>query len=224
MAKKKIRTCALCGELRVTTREHVPPKNLFLAPRPKNTITAPVCNECNYRYHLDDEYFRVYVCAGAKPETRLARLWDEKVVGSSFSRGEGLRSRLNNDRARLQEHHMQEPLRTFEDEVLANELAPLAQLFSASRINAVVEKIVRCLYFLHYNATIAAETHIVVDTTPLTNADERLLYEHRTGCVGHYDEFVYHHETTSEGTPRWLLGFYHHHTFTVKTQKTRTAD
>lgn len=224
MAKKKILTCVLCGERRVATREHVPPKNLFIAPRPKNTITVSVCEECNHSYHLDDEYFRIYVCAGAQPGTPLARLWDEKVVGSSFLRGKGLKSRLNNDRARLQEHHMQEPLRTFEDEVLANELVSLAQPFSASRINAVVEKIVRCLYFLHYEATISAETLIVVDTTPLTNADERLLYEHRTGCVGHHDEFVYHHETTSAASPRWLLSFYHRCTFTVKTLKTRRAD
>jgi len=70
----KVGRCALCGETRPVTREHVPPKGLFLPPRPRNTITVPVCGPCNHGYHLDDEYFRTFVAALAEPKTTLWRL------------------------------------------------------------------------------------------------------------------------------------------------------
>ena len=207
---------ALCGEDRSVTREHVPPKNQFLAPRPRNTITVPVCEGCNHGYHLDDEYFRVYVAAGADPGMRLWRLWKEKVVGSSFVRGRGLKARLNDDRALLQEHHKREPFQTFGGGVVADEWVPFAQPFNASRIKAVVEKIVRCLYFSRTGSPLSPSVRLVVDVTPLSSADEQNLYEHRTGCVGHNEEFVYRYEVTADSNSRWLLGFYRHHTFIVQ--------
>jgi len=212
---KKVGTCALCGKDRPVTREHVPPKNLFLAPRPRNTITVPVCEECNHGYHLDDEYFRVYVAAGAQPGTPLWRLWEQKIVGSSFVRGGGLKGRLNDDRARLREHHKREPLRTFDGDVVAEELVPLAQPFNASRINAVVEKIVRCLHFARGGAPLSPRAVLKVDVAPLTPADECTLYDNRSGCVGHDDEFVFWRESLGSARARWLLGFYRHHAFTV---------
>lgn len=213
---KKVGKCALCGENRPLTREHVPPKNLFLAPRPRNTITVSVCEGCNHGYHLDDEYFRVYVAAGAEPGTRLWRLWEEKVVGSSFMRSGGLKGRLNDDRALLQEHHKREPLQTFDGEVVADEWVPFAQSFDAPRIKAVVEKIVRCLHFSRTGSPLSSGFHLAVDVTPLSSVDEQNLYDHRTGCVGHNDEFVFRHEALSEGASRCLLGFYRHHTFIVQ--------
>lgn len=216
MAKqKKVGTCALCAENRAVTREHVPPKNLFLAPRPRNTITVPVCETCNHGYHLDDEYFRVYVTAGAEPGTRQWRLWKEKVIGSSFVRGKGLLGRLNDDRKRLHEHHKIEPLRTFDGNVLADELVPLTQSFTASRINAVVQKIVRCLHFTLDGTPLARQTSLTVSVTPLTAEEVHKLYNERSGCVGHNEEFVFHRELRNDGQFRWLLSFYRHHTFTV---------
>ena len=213
--RDKRAVCSLCSEVRVVTREHVPPKNLFLAPRPKNTITVPVCEQCNHSFHLDDEYFRVYIAIGAEPGTRLWRLWKERVVGSSFVRSGGLKGRLNEDRVRLHEHHRAVPMRTFDGEVLADELVPFTQSFVARRINSVVDKIVRCLHFASSGTPLAREAQIAVEVTPLTNYEERLLYDDRTGHVGDHDEFVFRREVVHRGQTRWLLGFYRHHTFTV---------
>lgn len=213
--QKRKGKCALCGEDHPVTREHVPPKNLFLAPRPRNTITVPVCEGCNHGYHLDDEYFRVYVAAGAEPGSRLWRLWKQKVVGSSFARSGGLKRRLNDDRAFLQEHHKREPIRTFDDEVVADELVPFAQPFDASRINAVVGKIVRCLYFSRTGTPLVSGACLTVDVAPLASVDEENLYDRPSGYVGHNDEFVYRHEALDAAASRWLLGFYRLHTFTI---------
>lgn len=218
MAKQeKVGVCALCGETLQVTREHVPPKNLYLPPRPRNTITVPVCEPCNHGYHLDDEYFRVYVATGSKPGTRLWRLWKEKVVGSSFQRGGGLKGRLNDDQDKVVRHHLTvEPLRTFDNKVLGNECLPSVLSFTASRIEAVVEKIVRCLHFSLCGTPLSKHARLEVDISPLSPAESQLLFDQRTGEVGEFEEFVFRREETSHGTSRWLMAFYGLHTFTVK--------
>lgn len=171
----KVARCALCGETRPVTREHVPPKSLFLPPRPRNTITVPVCGPCNHGYHLDDEYFRTFVAALAEPETKLWRLWKEKVVASSFARAGGLRGRLNADQASLLRHHEQDRLRLPSGEIVPDEMLPRVQPFDASRVNGVVTKIVRCLDF-HLGTPLAPAASVEVAL-----ADPRLP-GHRRGA------------------------------------------
>lgn len=201
--RKKVGGCALCGETLPITREHVPPKNLYLPPRPRNTITVPVCEPCNHGYHLDDEYFRVFVATGARPGTRLWRLWKKKVVGSSFLRGGGLKGRLNDDHDKVVRHHLAvEPLRTFDNQVLGDEWLPLVLPFSASRIKGVVEKIVRCLHFTLYDTPLSKDARVEVDMAPLKPSDLQLLFDQRTGEVGDFEEFVFRHEDTGDGCSR----------------------
>ena len=215
--QKKVGICALCGETLQVTREHVPPRNLYLPPRPRNTITVPVCGPCNHGYHLDDEYFRVYVSAGAKPGTRLWRLWKEKVVGSSFLRSGGLKGRLLNDQDKVVRHHLTvQPLRTFDNKVLGDEWLPLVLPFSASRIKAVVEKIVRCLHFSLCGTPLSKHARLEVDITPLNPTDLQVLFDQRTGEVGDFEEFVFRREVTGQGCTRWLMAFYRLHKFAVK--------
>ncbi len=38
--KPKIGVCSICGQEDELTREHIPPKGIFLSPRPVNTITV----------------------------------------------------------------------------------------------------------------------------------------------------------------------------------------
>ena len=215
-APKKLGICALCGNRRRITREHVPPKNLFLSPRPKDTITAPVCEPCNHGYHLDDEYFRVYVSCVAEPDTLLRRLWKEKVVGSSFVRGGGLKARLNEDHAKLVAQHREEPIRFANNVVIPDELIPLAQPFSVRRIAGVVEKMIRCLHFRETRAPMPSSTRFDVSDAPLNAIDFRKLYEEPTGSVGDNGEFFYHREDIGPKRARWLLGFYRMQTFDVQ--------
>lgn len=51
------KTCAYCGKLEATTRDHVPPKGLFIKPYPENMITVPACEKCHNKLSLEDEYF-----------------------------------------------------------------------------------------------------------------------------------------------------------------------
>ena len=56
--RKRTGTCTYCGLPGPITSDHVPPKNLWLAPRP-TLITVPACLECNSEAGRDDEYFRL---------------------------------------------------------------------------------------------------------------------------------------------------------------------
>lgn len=49
--------CFNCGRP-ADTRDHVPPRGVFPAPRPKTLITVPACAACNGSTKLDEEYFR----------------------------------------------------------------------------------------------------------------------------------------------------------------------
>lgn len=55
-AKKAV--CAYCGEYGPTSRDHVPPKNLFPKPRTADLITVPACERCHSGSSKDDDYFR----------------------------------------------------------------------------------------------------------------------------------------------------------------------
>lgn len=60
--KKRVRgsqgVCVYCGKTAMLTPDHVPPKSLFLSPRPSNLITVPSCTNCNGGASKDDEYFK----------------------------------------------------------------------------------------------------------------------------------------------------------------------
>jgi len=55
----KSQLCVYCQKRVATSRDHIPPKNLFPKPRPSNLITVPACDECNLETSMDDEYFRM---------------------------------------------------------------------------------------------------------------------------------------------------------------------
>ncbi len=203
--------CPLCGNVKYLTREHIPPKNLFLKPRPKNTITVWTCKQCNSGYALDEEYFRVYITAGAQPDSEGYRLWDEKVVSSTLRRSPALQQKLSNDMDMIQEHHKSHPLRLDSGNLAPEELVPYALPFDAERIERVVEKIVRCLYFKHFKSVLSPNSKVSIGTESLTEKElERTVIEHK-GFVGEkIDElFIYWFDQHEKGVNLdWILLFH----------------
>ena len=51
--------CIYCGVAPGTTKDDVPPKNLFLRPLPQNFVKVPACQPCNAGFSKDDEYLRL---------------------------------------------------------------------------------------------------------------------------------------------------------------------
>lgn len=61
--KKTNGQCVYCWQEGPVTDDHIPPKNLFAKPRPDDLIKVPACQKCNGQASLDDEYFRLMLCA-----------------------------------------------------------------------------------------------------------------------------------------------------------------
>jgi len=57
------RACAFCGEVRLCTSDHIPPRSYFEDDLPKGVqlITVPGCDRCNNGRSSDDDYFRTVV-------------------------------------------------------------------------------------------------------------------------------------------------------------------
>ena len=66
MSVRNDQLCIYCGVAKANTSDHVPPRCLFVEPRPSNLYTVPSCAACNARFALHDEYFR----------TAMAFRWD----------------------------------------------------------------------------------------------------------------------------------------------------
>jgi len=132
-------SCVYCGSTAQITREHVFPRNLFPPSRPKNLVTVPACESCNKSYDQDDEYFRAYVVTPAFEDPTGRKMWDEKVFGSSMRRSPKLKAMLVNS---LRKVEVKSPGGIY--------LGDRREVgFSRSRIDRIVEKIIRGLYSHH---------------------------------------------------------------------------
>jgi len=80
--------CYLCGSKEQLTRDHVPPKGLFPAPRPSNLqlVTIPCCFRCNNQASQDDEYFRLATSGLMNRNAQGDRAW-KRVVESTLGSG-----------------------------------------------------------------------------------------------------------------------------------------
>ena len=77
---KKITLCAYCGHREGSTKDHVPPRALFIKPYPENMIAVPACEECHNEMSLQDEYFLMaigFVLSG--DEKKHAKYLTDKV-------------------------------------------------------------------------------------------------------------------------------------------------
>ena len=223
MAKKKTKfgICSICGNKDELTREHIPPKGIFLSPRPKNTITVFSCKKCNHDTKLDDEYFRFWVTAGAHPQSKLGEVWKDKVVGSSFRRSPALLKKIQDDHKRLIEHHSKTPLKTYDDNIVPDDLLSRCYMVDAKRINRVACKIVRGLYFHHFSEPLPYNVELTVSDEPI-NLDILIkIIKARKGMVGGEEgEFIYwfKFDDTEPYFSRWALFFYLQNCLRVETK------
>jgi hypothetical protein len=80
-----MRTCYICGSTEQLTKDHTPPKNLFVPPLPTDLITVDCCEKCHKGFSLDDEAFRVF--ASSVSRSKEGRwIWKHRVMESSFKR------------------------------------------------------------------------------------------------------------------------------------------
>jgi len=219
--KTKIGVCSICGKEEELTREHIPPKGIFLKPRPKNTITVFSCEKCNHDTKLDDEYFRFWVTAGAHPNSKLGDVWKNKVVGSSFKRSPALLKKIQDDHKSLLEHHSRTPLKTYDNKIVPDELLSRCYMVDVERVNRVACKIVKGLYFHHFSKPLPYNVELTVSNEPI-NLDILInIIKSRKGMVGGEEgEFIYwfKFDNIDAYFSRWVLFFYLQNYLKVETK------
>ena len=93
----KINWCYLCRSNEKLTSDHLPPKNLFPKPMPKNLITVPCCASCNGGFSKLDEQFRVFVSMPLNASPVGKAIKRQKVFGRSFKNSPKLKKQMAKD-------------------------------------------------------------------------------------------------------------------------------
>lgn len=210
-------TCPICSQEKLLTKDHVPPKSVFLRPRPTNTITVWTCQRCNQDTKLDDEYFRLCIASSAEPGTEHYRLWKEKVVASTLPRSPKLHAALAEEMKAILEHHRIDPLRTIDGRSLTDEEACRALPLVKDRINRIVTKIIRCLHAHHHGTSLDQTALFSVSTEPFSESELELFIAERSGLIGgESGEFIYRYMRNEEINGwKWDLLFYLTHRFRI---------
>ena len=127
--------CTYC-EREATTRDHIPPENLFAPPRP-TLITVPCCRPCNQDAALDDEYFRLMIATRADVAEHASVQRLESSIHRSLERSSGVRGLLYRDVERHlgSEGHLSEALSSVD----------------LPRIRLVAQRIVKGLFFHEFS-------------------------------------------------------------------------
>lgn len=197
--KKVSEPCIYCGQ-DAATRDHVPPKCLFPKPRTE-MITVPACLKCNKSYEKDDVLFAVAACSEAyNDHPQAARAW-ETSLRPLILNSPGFRTMLASS-------ILPGKVRTPGGLYLPDRRA---MRFSKSRVNRVIERIVRGLLWEHYKLTVDDKTELEVYRNPPVDIEVAEIINSftRLSWVGG-DIFRYRHALAQDGqdTSIWAMQFY----------------
>jgi hypothetical protein len=205
--------CVFCGAP-ATTRDHVPPRNIFPEPRPSNLIKVPSCSRCNNGRSLIDEKFRnIVTMRGAigfsmvprRPSKAARQLLDGKVT-RAFGRRPAELCRL------LRTAH-EVPMISPGGIYLGR--ATALQLDSDAH-DEMIKRIVQGLYAHHYAVRLRADVPIgnmIVDIDkPGLRAwlDSIVPTLHGAASIGG-ETFEYAFGRSDSQSSFWLLNFYRRH-------------
>lgn len=75
------KACVYCGKPAGRTKDHVPPKSIFLDPLPRQLVTVPACESCNSGFSCLDTSFKEWLgfSIGVKNDQQK-RYWNEKLL------------------------------------------------------------------------------------------------------------------------------------------------
>ena len=136
--------CAYCGGP-ATSHDHIPPVKLFPQPRTSDLITVPACAACNNVASQDDEYFVWAITMSQKcdgPQTQ--RLLAQRMEPPLTARRRRAIDALVRSSQRVD---LKSPGGIFLGRAVAYDV-------SFDRLNAVVTRCLRGLYFRHFGARV----------------------------------------------------------------------
>jgi hypothetical protein len=186
--------CAICGINEATTRDHV--------PRPENLITVPACAKCNNGASNYDDLFKVYLSMHAVSASEIAkRLFREKTV-RTLERNRALLAKILEESKDIQVKG-----------VNGNPETHMQILWNSEVHDAVIERIIRGLYFHHTGSIVPKDTALKVQW--LKHVPEEIESQiHLFTEVNIGDEQVIYKYLIYKSDPRyslWIFEFYGAH-------------
>jgi len=142
--------CVYCGGTADTTRDHVPPRSLFLEPLPKQLITVPACSDCNGGFGELDTAFQEWLgfSLGVATSDR-SRYWTEKLLPNVQNNQRRRREIVD----RLQAIKVTDPIRQAPVEMYALPLEADIQ-------ERMIVRLVRGLWFKEFHEILPADVPI----------------------------------------------------------------
>ena len=128
--------CYICCKPGTDDRDHVIPSSFFTKPKPANLLTFPAHHQCHSE--MDEEYFRVLAAGQGLEESKSATdLWQDKIfrsVGRNMPLQELIRSSILDNVPLISK-----------GEIYMGSTPAIR--FDRNRIDPIIKKIVRGLYF-----------------------------------------------------------------------------
>lgn len=199
MRNRKEVLCALCGINIATTKEHIPPRGIFLKPRPSDLITVPSCFDCNNSTSVTDEKFRVYL------GFHVARF--SKQGGQLFT-NEIIPTTRHNNRLRKEIINNSQPILLSSPSGIITGKG-MAIPWDDDAHDKTIEKIIRGLFYYHYRKVIGnnADIHVhFYNKLPTVDVE---LYQHSIG--NGIFRYGYNKVDDSDFSSIWIFNFYKGH-------------
>lgn len=192
--------CVLCGKNFATTKDHVPPQSIFNAPRPNNLISVPACKACNNGASILDEKFKTYLGMHVAQFSKQGETLFKQAI-RTVRHNRKLRQEIIN---KLEPLHISQS----EGEIVDKQHSVL---WDSDAHDKVIERIVRGLFYHHYQSILGDEADITVYwfKEPPEEFKEMSLHKESVGN----NAFIYQHNKidNSEYDSIWLFQFYESH-------------
>lgn len=159
--------CIFCG-VAADTREHVPPKQFFKGIPEKDLITVPSCKKCNQSFQSDEDFFRqfwVSMLMGRAPRAKEIAL---NEMARAILRRPALAWRM---------FSQMRPINRYTPSGVLIEQATLYHITpeDRARINRVVDKTIRGLFFKEFGRTIDFDWIVKINwITPQMEQEQNL--------------------------------------------------
>ncbi len=198
------KVCIFCQK-KADTREHIPAKQLFKGDLDSSLITVPSCSDCNSSFQSDEDFFRQFWASMFMEASEEAKRMFENEITRSIKRKPALAAQMFSQMQLVNAY-------TQAGKYSGRKTAYHISDDDRSRINRVVRKIIKGLFFYEFRAIMPSDWEIkIVWITPINEKNlglDKLAKEPRWRVIKK-ETFAYWMNSVPETNQSiWLLGFF----------------
>lgn len=146
------KNCIFCNKT-ADTREHIPAKNIFKNSNKQSLITVPSCKDCNSSFQKDDDFFRQFFTGFLVDKSSAARQLFNSEVTRSIMRKPALGYQMFKQMKLVDAYT---PSGLYMGKRTVYKISDTDK----NRVNRVVEKIIKGLFYHEFRRTVPNEWEI----------------------------------------------------------------